>query len=151
MRMTLLASCLLLFLASGCSRFAGQWVEEGTIASDGTFIPAQGERRMALRFDPPATVRYGSYFVQSGIVEHHTVQYDTYFTMKNRSVAQTGGMTLRPQGKNRLISYIGDGEPKRFVRVRGNSVFPPAAILPSLAKAPDDYRPEIEPEVALGG
>jgi hypothetical protein len=151
MRVTLLASCLLLFAASGCSKFSGEWLEEGTIARDGTFVPAQSERRMALKFTPPATVRYGSYFVPAGVVEHQTVQYDTYFTMNNFNIAQTGGMTLKPQGKNRLISYIGDAEPKRFVRVRGNSVFPPAAILPSLAKAPHNYRPEIEPEVALGG
>ena len=152
MRLKLLASCLLLlFAASGCSRFAGEWIEEGTLARDGTFTPAESDRRMALKFNPPATVRYGSYFVHSGVVEHQTVQYDTYFTMQNRSVAQTGGMTLKPQGKNRLVSYIADAEPKRFVKVRGNSVFPPAAILPSLSKAEEWPAPEIEPEVAIGG
>ena len=151
MRITILASCLMLCAASGCSKFAGEWIEEGTIARDGTFRPAENDRRMALKFYPPATIRYGSYFVQSGVVDHQTVQEDTYFTMQNRTVAQTGGMTLRPQGKNRLISYIADAEPKRFVKVRGNAVFPPAAIIPSLADAHDAARPEVEPEVALGG
>jgi len=152
MRVTLLASCLLLLAASGCSRFAGEWIEEGTVARDGTFTPAESDRRMALKFNPPATVRYGSYFVQSGVVDYQTVQYDTYFTMQNRSVAQTGSITLKPQGKNRLIAYIADSDPKRFVKVRGNAVFPPAAILPSLSKADERAAPaEIEPELAIGG
>jgi hypothetical protein len=143
--------CCLILIAGGCSKFAGEWIEEGTIARDGTFQPARSDRRMALKFYPPSTVRYGSYFVPSGVVDHQTVQQDTYFTMQNRTVAQTGGMTLRPQGKNRLISYIADAEPKRFVKVRGNSIFPPPAILPSLADSKEVAPPKIEPSVALGG
>jgi len=147
----LLTSCLLLLGATGCSKFAGEWIEEGTIGLDGTFHAAQNERRMALKFYPPATVRYGSYLVPAGVVEEQTVQEDTYFVMQNMSVAQTGGMTFRPRGKNHLISYIGDAEPRRFARVRGKSVFPPAAILPSLAEAEGATPAEIEPEIAIGG
>ena len=148
MRKSLLISCLLLFAATGCSKFRGEWIEQGTIAADGTLQRTESDRRMALKFNPPATVRYGSYYVGSGVVDHQTVQEDTYFVMQRRSVAQTGTLTLRPQGKNHLLAYIADGQPKRFVRNRGRTIFPPMAILPSLAKAPS-MSPESQwPDVA---
>jgi hypothetical protein len=132
----ILTSCLLL-AATGCgSRFAGEWVEEGSYDKDGVFQEASGQRRLALRFDPPATVRYGTLVDRAGVVDHQTVQMDTYITMQNRHVAQFGSIIARVD-RGRLIATIGGDVVTRFERVSGKRVFPPAVALPSLAKGDD--------------
>lgn len=131
----ILVSCLLL-AAGGCSRFAGEWVEEGSYDPDGVFREAEGQRRLALRFDPPATVRYGAFVQRAGVVDHQSVQTDTYFTMQGRRVAQFGSMIARVD-RGRLIATVGGDVVTRFERVRGKRVFPPAMVLPSLAKLQD--------------
>src|SRR5947209_7772316 len=68
MRFAVAVSCLMMLFATGCTRFSGEWLEEGTVKPDGTVIPADGERRQAMRFDWPATIRYGSYADLAGVV-----------------------------------------------------------------------------------
>ncbi len=135
-RNLMLISCLLL-LAGGCgSKFAGEWVEEGSFDEGGVFQEASGQRRLALRFEPPATVRYGAFVQRGGVVDQQSVQTDTYITMQGRSVAQFGSMIARVD-RGRLIATIGGDVVTRFERVRGKRVFPPPVALPSLAKGSD--------------
>jgi hypothetical protein len=129
-------SCLLL-LAGGCgSKFAGEWIEEGSYDKDGVFQEASGQRRLALRFDPPATVRYGALVNRAGVVDQQSVQTDTYLTMQNRTVAEFGSVIARVD-RGRLLATIGGDYVMRFQRVTGKRVFPPAVFLPSLAKVDD--------------
>src|SRR3712207_6889549 len=44
-RNLMLMSCLLLLGATGCSRFAGEWIEEGSYGADGVFKEATGQDR----------------------------------------------------------------------------------------------------------
>ncbi len=143
MRNLMLMSCLLLFTATGCSRFAGEWIEEGSYGPDGVFKEATGQRRLALRFDPPATVRYGALVTRVGVVDQQSVQTDAYLTMQNRRVAQFGSIIARVD-RGRLMATIGGDVVTRFERVRGKRVFPPAVSLPSLAKAPEPATIESE-------
>jgi hypothetical protein len=119
----------LLLAAGGCSRFTGEWLEEGKIV-DGQYTPTDGPRRMALRFEHLATVRRGAYVDAAGVVEAKVVSDATYFTMKNDTVAQFGA-TIAKIENGKLITYIGNEESRRFVRVHGPSIFPPQVYVPS--------------------
>ena len=131
----LLAAFLLLPLAGGCgSRFAGEWVQESAVGLDGTVVPSAGERRVALRFDPPTTVRLGMYMEGAGVVEADTVSLSAYQTLQNRTIAQFGAYTARVED-GQLVTYIGGEEAGRFRRVTGRSVFPSRVQLPHLAHA----------------
>ena len=80
MRFAVAVSCLMMLAATGCTRFSGEWLEEGTIKKDGTFEPVDTQHRQAMRFDWPATIRYGSYADIAGVVDNETVQWDQYWT-----------------------------------------------------------------------
>ena len=127
---------------SGCASFPGEWLEEGAVAADGTITPVEGERRAALKFIWPSTVRYGAYDNLAGVVDHQAVQTDLYFTMDWGRVAQFGATKARVKG-DRLDAYIGGEITRRFRRVKGSSIFPPAVIAPSLAKA--EPAPVVDP------
>jgi hypothetical protein len=147
-------SCLLL-LAGGCgSRFAGEWVEEGSYNKEGVFQEATGQRRLALRFEPPSTVRYGTLVARAGVVDHQSMQVDTYMTLQNREVAEFGSVIARVD-RGRLVATIGGDIVTRFERVRGKSVFPPVAVLPSLAQAAEPPQAEavatVPDESGIGG
>lgn len=87
----LFAALVLLPLAGGCgSRFAGEWVQESAADGDGTLAPITGSRRMALRFDPPTTVRLGMYSDAARVVEAGTVSLNEYETLQDRTFAQSG-------------------------------------------------------------
>ncbi len=150
MRSVLLIVCLLSITATGCSRFAGEWIEEGSYGPDGVFKEATGQRRLALRFDPPATVRYGALVTRVGVVDQQSVQTDAYLTMQNRRVAQFGSIIARVD-RGRLMATIDGDVVTRFERVRGKRVFPPAVSLPSLAKAEERAAPVVVTEIAVGG
>jgi hypothetical protein len=121
-----------LVLLGGCTRFAGEWLEEGTVKKDGSIVPVDSERRIAVRFDWPATVRYGSYSDMAGVVDDETVQWDQYWTLKNDHVAQSGAMSASVEGQH--LTMVVDGEVrKRFVKVKGPSIFPPQVKCPSLS------------------
>ena len=131
----LLTAFVLLPLAGGCgSRFAGEWVQESEVDGEGTLAPITGSRRMALRFDPPTTVRLGMYSDAARVVEAGTVSLNEYETLQNRSVAQFGAYTARVQD-GQLVTYIGGQESGRFRRVEGRSVFPSRIQLPHLSHA----------------
>src|ERR1700754_451145 len=84
-----------MMLVGGCTRFSGEWLEEGVVKKDGTFVPADGTRRQAMRFDWPATIRVGAYADAAGVVDEETVQWDQYWTTQNDHVAQSGAMSAR--------------------------------------------------------
>ena len=129
------SSCLLLLLCvvtGGCTRFQGEWLEEGTIKKDGTFVPADGDRRQAIRFDWPATVRSGAYADLAGVVDDQTVQWDQYWTMKNDHVAQSGAASAHIEDGKLIVVVDGDVR-LRFTKVKGDSIFPPAVKFPSLS------------------
>lgn len=130
MRTLALPCVLLLLLATGCTRFGGEWLEEGIVRPDGQFEPTQG-RKTALRFDWPSQMRYGSYHDRAGVVDASTVQYDTYWTMQWDRVAQAGQVTARVEGE-RLTAVVSGDTAKRYVKVRGPSIFPPLVKLPAL-------------------
>src|SRR4051812_15362090 len=122
----------LMLLSSGCTRFSGEWLEQGTVKKDGTFIPVDGERRQAMRFDWPATVRYGSYSNMARVVDDETVQWDQYWTLQDDHVAQSGAMSARVvDGK--LITVVDGDVKKQFVKVKGPSIFPPQVKFPSFS------------------
>jgi hypothetical protein len=131
----LLAALVLLPLAGGCgSRFAGEWVQDSVVERDGTLAPISGNRRIAVRFDPPTTVRLGMYSDAARAVEAGTVSLSEYETLQNRTVAQFGAYTARVQD-GQLVTYIGGVESGRFRRVEGRSVFPSRIQLPHLSHA----------------
>lgn len=134
-RGALLVGLSLLLLVGGCaSRFDGEWLEEGIVDASGKLTPADPARRTALRFDPPCTLRYGSYADRAGVVDAETEQFDTYWIMQDGHVAQAGEMSARVAGDH-LTAVVGDDTTRRFIRVRGKSIFPPALKLPSLSSA----------------
>jgi hypothetical protein len=85
---------LVLLLAGGCASFPGEWVEVGTLSPDGSVQPVEGERRAALQFIWPSTVRYGAYDNLAKVVDHEVVQQDTYLTS-----GRQGRAVRRAQGK----------------------------------------------------
>ena len=109
MRNSILLSALaLLPLAVGCnSRFAGEWVQESEVQRDGTLLPVSGERRVALQFTPPSTVRIGTYVDASRVVEAGTVAASDYQTIQNRTVAQFGVYTARVEDGQLRVSVPG--------------------------------------------
>lgn len=128
-------SCLIaigFFFTTGCSKFAGEWVQDGTLDRAGVFTPLDDDNRLALKFTPPSTVRTGRYLVPAGVVDRESTNFETYFTMKHRTVAQVNGMSLRAED-GYLIGYVSGDTKLRFRKMRGASIFPPAAVLPSLA------------------
>jgi hypothetical protein len=152
----LLAALVLLPLAGGCgSRFAGEWVQEQAVARDGSVSPVGDDRRLALQFIPPSSVRVGFYSDASKVVEDDTVAMSDYQTIQNRSVALFGAYTARVEDGT-LITYIGTEERGRFRRLKGQSVFPPLVRLPQLVRAtevpsvegvnPADAVPRLAPE-----
>ncbi len=117
--LTLSCIVLMLMLTGGCgSRFAGEWVEEGSYDEEGIYHEASGQRRLALKFEPPATVRYGTLVHRVGTVDHQSVQTDTYMTLQNREVAEFGSVIARVD-RGRLVATIGGDIVTRFARVRG--------------------------------
>jgi len=132
MRFSVIGLCVMFALISGCTRFSGEWLEEGTVAKDGTLTPADSDRRVAMRFDWPATVRYGSYADRAGVVDDETVQWNRYWTLKNDQVAQTGAMSATVDGDHMTTVVEGDVI-KRFVKVKGPSIFPPEVKCPPLS------------------
>jgi hypothetical protein len=120
--------CMLLAVG-GCSRFAGEWVEEGKVV-DGKFIPTDGPRRMALKFEAVATVKSGTYVDGAGVVDGKMVSYATYYTMKDERVAQFGSVIAKLEGDH-MVTFVGAEESRRFVRVHGPSIFPPQVYVPS--------------------
>ena len=122
----------LMMIGTGCTRFSGEWLEEGTVKRDGTLVPVDNERRVAMRFDWPATVRYGSYSDAAGVVDDETVQWDQYWTLQSDHVAQSGAMSARVvDGK--LVTVVDGDVKKQFAKVKGPSIFPPAVKCPSLS------------------
>lgn len=131
----LLTAFVLLPLAGGCgSRFAGEWVQETALQPNGTITPLTDQRRLALQFIPPSTVRVGMYADAAGVVEAGTVSSSDYQTIQNRSVAQFGAYTARVV-EGQLVAYIGGEEAGRFRRLTGQSVFPPMVKLPQIVRA----------------
>lgn len=118
------SACVLLFAGGGCSKFAGQWLEEGRVSRNGDFVPAVGPRRMALEFDWLAVVRSGAYVDAAGVVDSQVVSSDAYLTMKNGNIAQFGSIIATLEGDH-LVTFVGTEESRRFVRVHGPSIFPP--------------------------
>ncbi len=148
----LMAAFVLLPLAGGCgSRFAGEWVQESAALGSGPAGTAAGERRLALRFDPPTTVRVGMYLDAAGVVEADTVALSEYLTLQNRTVAQFGAYTARVED-GQLVTYIGGKEAARFRRVEGRSIFPSRIQLPHLTRAspPSDALAPSLAEAAAG-
>ena len=123
-------SLLVLVLLTGCaSKITGEWLER---ADDGPPL-ISSERRMALKFDLPSTIRYGAYLNCSNIVDGESMQSDQYVLMQNDKVAQSGAITMRIEGED-LIACIGGDVIKRFQRVHGPSIFPPPFKIPELAR-----------------
>src|SRR5262245_30984283 len=127
--------CVPLIGAVGCStnKFQGEWLEESRLAADGQYHRTEGPRRMAVRFEPIATVRTGAYVDGPGVVDRQVMSADTYFTMEKGNVAQFGAIIARVDG-NRMTTWVGAEESRQFVRLpKGKpTVFPPLVVIPSL-------------------
>ncbi len=132
MRSIAVISLMLLACLCGCTRFAGEWLEEGSLRRDGALVPADTERRQAMRFDWPATVRYGSYSDLAGVVDDETVQWDQYWTLKGDEIAQSGAMSAHMEN-GKLVMVVDGDVRKQFEKVHGKSIFPPQVKFPSLS------------------
>ena len=129
MKRAVLIVCLCLF-SSGCaSKFTGEWLERD---DDGPPL-ISSERRMAIRFDLPSTIRYGAYLNCANAVDDESMQSDQYVLLQNDQVAESGAITMRIEGDD-LIACIGGDVVKRFQRVHGKSIFPPPFKIPELAR-----------------
>ena len=126
--------CTSFALVAGCNKFAGEWLEEGRLDRNGQFARTEGPRRMALKFEPIATVRSGAYIDGPNVVDDQVTSADTYFTMQNGTVAQFGSTIAKVDGDH-LTTWVGAEESRRFVRIKGPSVFPPPVVAPSLESA----------------
>jgi hypothetical protein len=132
-RLSVLAVLVVVGLsAGGCaSRFKGEWAQTGSVEPDPT--AALGDQRaIALKFIPPATIRYGSYDRNSGMVDPDTVQSDDYVTINGRSIAQFGVLTARIEEDELVVEGPGS-RVRRLARVKDRTIFPPSARLPRLA------------------
>jgi|ERR1700733_1715876 len=130
MRLAILSTLIL--LAGGCaSQFDGEWVEEN---------PSTGLRPMALKFEPPATIRYGSYNSLEHAVDALSEQSSEYFLFDGNQKAQFGSMIAHVEGDH-LYATQSDHVEHRFDRVHGKSIFPPDATLPDLSRSQD--RPSV--------
>jgi hypothetical protein len=146
----LLAALVLLPLVGGCgSKFAGEWVQESRVLDDGSFAPVSSDRRLALQFIPPSSVRIGSYSDASRVVEDDSVSSSDYQTLQNRSVAQFGAYTARVEA-GELITYVNGHESGRFRRLQGPSVFPPLVKLPKFVHGGPSVGGPLLPAVTLG-
>ena len=131
--------CCVPFVAAmaGCStnKFQGEWLEESRLAADGQYHRTEGPRRMAVKFEPIATVRTGAYVDGPGVVDQEVTSADTYFLMQKGAVAQIGATIAKVDG-DRMTTWVGAEESRQFVRLRkGPSVFPPQVYIPSLEGA----------------
>jgi hypothetical protein len=130
-----LTACVLVPFAGGCgSKFAGEWVQESAMSRTGTLTPVSGNRRLALQFTPPSTVRVGMYIDAANAIEPETVAVTDYQTIQNRSVAQFGSYTARVEN-GELVAWVGSEQLGRFRRLKGDSVFPPLVKLPQFVQA----------------
>jgi hypothetical protein len=127
-------ACLVTFSAAGCNKFAGEWLEEGRMIRTGEYVRTDGPRRMALKFEPIATVRSGAYIDGPNVVDAQVMSADQYFVMDHGRVAQFGATIAKVNG-NRLTTWVGAEESRQFVRLKGPSVFPPTVTAPSLESA----------------
>jgi hypothetical protein len=125
---------LSLVASTGCNKFAGEWLEEGRMTRTGEFVKTEGPRRMALKFEPVATVRSGAYIDGPNVVDDQVTSSDTYFLMQQGTVAQFGATIARVKG-DRMTTWVGAEESRQFVRIKGPSVFPPPVVIPSLESA----------------
>jgi hypothetical protein len=130
-RLALAVCCTTMLAACGCSKFAGEWIEEGSVTPAGVYKPSEGPRRMALKFEPIATVRQGAFVDDAGVVDGQVVSADTYYVMDAGKVAQFGSIIARLKG-NEMITYIGAEESRHFKRISGPSIFPPRVYMHSL-------------------
>lgn len=128
-----------LSVITGCSRFSGEWVQDGSIARDGSFKPIETDNRLALKFTPPSTVRVGRYLVPAGVVDQDSTTFDTYVAMKHRTVAQVAGMALKVENGH-LVGFVSGENTLRFSKMKGASIFPPSAVIPSIVDANDAPR-----------
>ena len=134
-RMMLVAACVLVPFAGGCgSKFAGEWVQETSMSRTGTLAPQSGNRRLALQFIPPSTVRVGMYIDAANAIEPDTVATTDYQTIQDRSVAQFGSYTAKVDN-GELVAWVGSEQLGRFRRLSGQSVFPPLVKLPQFVQA----------------
>jgi hypothetical protein len=137
-----LLCCALSSLLGGCvSKFNGEWLEDAGQHDTGSTLTSGGERRMALKFEPPSLVFSGLYLDRPGVVDEQSVQSSRYFLFDGSTVAQFGAMTAKLDGEHMTASVQG-GPDRYFTRVKGKSIFPPRAILPALGSAwPTSPRP----------
>jgi hypothetical protein len=126
---TKLLGLLVVLLASGCSHFRGEWVQDARIEPDGKVVELQGSRK-ALSFDGGATVMSGQLLSGSGVVAADSVRVTNYWTVQDDRVAQFGEMNARMED-GYLITDTGGDASYRFVRHRGPSVFPPRVKAPA--------------------
>src|SRR5690348_15272292 len=104
------AVCCMSFVIGGCNKFAGEWIEEGKVDRGGNLIRTEGPRRMALKFEPIATVRTGACIDGPGVVDDQVTASDTYLTMQNGNVAQFGATIAKIKDHDHLTTWIGAEE-----------------------------------------
>lgn len=118
------AFVLMMFVVStGCaSKFDGEWVEAKPADKLNTC-----DQRMALAFHPPSLLRVGLVSPKMDVVDGKTVQQSGYYLFDGWKKAQLGTMMAKVDG-DEMTTFVGCTE-KKFVRVKGKSIFPPRLVL----------------------
>lgn len=123
---------LMLLAGAGCSNFSGEWVQDATLDRTGNITSMGDERRLALEFLPPASVRIGFYVNNTGVVDPATLQNAQYTIAGDRRVATIGQLVARADGEYLIVK--GPLETIRMKRVSGPAVFPRRVQIPQLTQ-----------------
>ena len=124
--MRTLSVLLMLALVGGCaSKFDGEWVEAPSI--DAQKSGENCDQRMAIAFHPPSMVRVGLISPRMDVVDGSSVQQSGYYLFDGWKKAQIGSIVAKVDG-DEMTAAVGCAE-RKFVRVKGKSVFPPRVVL----------------------
>ena len=125
---------MVITLGTGCAaKFAGQWLQDPIGPDDAA---RSGIRpyasRLALDFDPFATVRCGSYVDHAGMVDASSVQFGQFTVYDGGDRIQFGEIMARVSGDH-MTAWLAGGETRQFSRVKTTGVFPPYVSLEALS------------------
>jgi hypothetical protein len=137
-----LACGVLVMLAGGCAgRFAGEWVEVSCLLPANEMRPVSPGQRMALEFTNHWIVRAGTYSDLAGAVDADSIQSAQYNLFKDGEVIEFGSKLARLEN-GQLITFVQGQPERRFVKVRGKSVFPPIVVGPELTQKTNSPSPD---------
>jgi hypothetical protein len=129
-----LACAVLVMLAGGCAeRFSGEWLEQSCLIPANEMRPVNPGQRMAMQFTDHAVVRVGTYTDLAGAVDADSIQSARFVVFKGGEVVEFGSKLARID-HGELVTFVQGQPERRFIHLRGKSVFPPIAPGPDLTR-----------------